>query len=90
MKMWRGDVDVSCRNPYAKLFLLPDRRFYPSNFLSPKFLFSFFTPCQNFFLSASAVSGEPKLWPTQTTRGGTRALSTRTCVAMSFVSECLK
>ena len=41
MKMWRGDVDVSCRNPYAKLFLLPDRRFSPSNFLSPKFLFFF-------------------------------------------------
>ena len=41
-------------------------------------------------ISASAVSGEQKLWQTQTTRGGTRASFTQTLVATSSGNECSK
>lgn len=90
MKMWRDVVDVSCRNPYAKLFLLPDRRSssQSTHLFFPSISFLFLDSMQK--LSVSGASGERKLWRTQTTRGGTRASSTRTCVATSCANECLK
>ena len=65
MKMWRDVVDVSCRNPYAKLFLLPDRRSssQSTHLFSLPFLFFSLTPCKNFQWAEQAAnenSGEHK------------------------------